>query len=127
MDGGVMLARGFYEMWGKCRQYLLPAIEYTHGTHNEDDIIIMVLAGKLKLWEGARSAMLTEFCQFPRMKTLNVFIGGGDLEELQEMEKQLVPFARENGCARITGCGRLGWTKSLPGYEKGGFFMHKDI
>ncbi len=105
----------------------MPALEYTNGTHTEDDVIIMILAGKLKLWEGQRSAMLTEFSQFPRMKVLNVFIGGGDLDELREMEKQLVAHARENGCTRITGCGRLGWTKSLPGYEPGGYFMRKDI
>lgn len=128
MDGGTIIqTRSLFEIWTKCREFLLPAIEYTNGTHTEDDVIVMILSGRLKLWEGRRSAMLTEFSTFPRMKTLNVFIGGGDLDELREMEQQLIPFAKENGCTRITGCGRLGWTKTLPGYSPGGYFMYKDL
>jgi len=120
-------ALSFFATWQKYREYLLGAIEYTYGTHTEDDVLLMIIAGRLRIWTGEKSALVTEFQEYPQMKVLNVFIGGGDLDELRDMEKNLIPFARANGCKRITGTGRLGWTKTLPGYAPGGYFMYKDI
>jgi hypothetical protein len=113
--------------WEPHRKYLCEAIEYTNGTHTEDDVLTMIASGQLTLWAGEKSALVTEFSQFPRMKCLNVFIGGGDLEELRELETKVVPYAKQHNCTRITGAGRLGWTKTLPGYQTGGHFMFKDI
>lgn len=107
---------------------LCEAIEYTYGTHTEDDVVAMILGGKLTLWKTDKAACVTEFSQYPQMKILNVFIGGGDLEELIRIRDDLlVPFAEAHGCKRITGVGRPGWSRVLPGYTNGGISMYKDI
>ena len=117
-----------FEAWQKARPILEPALEEAKGTHTIDDVCLMVGKGHFTLWVGEKSAMLTEFVTFPRMKALNVFIGGGDLSELRKMEdEQLGPFAKQQGCSRITGAGRKGWTKTLPGYTFAGIYMHKDL
>lgn len=117
-----------FATWEKAKPFLEDAILETKGTHTMDDVCLMVGAGHFTLWLTEKSALLTEFVQFPRMKTLNCFAGGGDLKDLIELrEEKLIPFAKKNGCARITGAGRKGWTKTLPGFEFGGVYMHKDI
>tara|TARA_Y100000310_G_scaffold42879_1_gene40046 strand:- start:57 stop:377 length:321 start_codon:yes stop_codon:yes gene_type:complete len=106
----------------------LPAIEYLHGTHTADDVIVSLIKGELRLWPGQESALVTEFIQYPRLKALHVFIGGGDLHELTTViEPQLVICARQNQCQRITGIGRKGWEKALPDYEKRMILMEKDL
>jgi len=117
-----------FEMWARARPFIEPAIPELKGTHTIDDVTLMLGAGMLRLWLWPRSALLTEITLTPRVKALNCFLGGGDLDELRRMEaEQLVPFAKANGCNRITGGGRKGWKRVLPGYECGGIYMHKDI
>lgn len=117
------------EEWGKAREYLLPALEYCGGTHSEDDIICGLIQGQYKLWLWEKSAHLTEFRQYPRMKALNIFLVGGDMEELFAHEPKICAFALKNGATRITNGGRVGWERALIplGYQKLGIVMAKDI
>lgn len=117
-----------FDAWAKAKPFIELSIPELHGTHTIDDIALMVGAGHLRIWNGEKSAVLTEITRTPRIKALNCFIGGGDLEELLKIrDEKLVPFAKENDCTRITGAGRKGWSRALPGYEYGGIYMHKDI
>lgn len=117
-----------FDAWAKAKPILEPAIVETKGTHSVDDVCLMVGLGHFTLWVWEKSALLTEFVQYPRMKVLNCFAGGGDFEELvAKRDAELVPFAQKNGCSRIVGAGRKGWEKKLPGYQFGGIYMHKDI
>lgn len=122
--------------WARVKPFLLPAIACTNGTHTVDDVLLMLGAGQLTLWPGAKAALITEIEQKPRMKVLNVFLGGGDVRELIQIENRLVDFARAQGCTRITGGSRRsvseggkydGWQRVLPGYVFGGNFYYKDI
>jgi hypothetical protein len=107
---------------------LLPAIAETNGTHTEDDVLVMLLAGKAKLWMGEKTAAITEFVTYPQMRVLNVWLAGGDLEELRKMEaEQFIPFAREQGCKRITCGGRPGLSRVKSDWSRGGVFMYKDL
>jgi len=117
--------------WSKYRDFILPSLVHSHGSHNEDDIISGVLQGDdkggFKLWKGDGAAIISHFIQFPQMKILNVWLGGGDLKELLKMEPQISAYAKANGCAQVRGGGRAGWTKALPSYEQIGIVMYKEI
>ena len=113
--------------WQKCRDILLPAIERTNGTHTEDDVLAGLIKGELKLWRGERSAVVTEFVLYPRLKALGFFLIGGDLEELlNDLEPKICAYALKNGCSRVQGGGRKGWERVLD-YKFDGVFMHKDL
>jgi hypothetical protein len=117
-----------FAAWDKAKPLLEEALVETKGTHTIDDVCLMVGAGHFKLWCGEKSAAVTEFIQMPRMKILSVFICGGELEELRKMEtEKLIPFAKENGCTRIIGAGRAGWSRVPSDWTRGGVYMHKDI
>lgn len=116
-----------FETWIKVRPHLLKAIEETNGTHTEDDVLISLLMGKSKIWTGEKSAIITEIVLYPQIKVVNCWLGGGDLTELLEMEKQIVAYAKAEGCGRVTGGGRFGWNKVLKDYRISGTYMYKDL
>jgi hypothetical protein len=113
--------------WELHREKLIEAIEYTNGTHKEDDVLVAILSGALTLWADENGAVVTEIMNYPQIKVLNMFIVAGNLGLLESMEPRLIEYAKQNGCKRITGGGRKGWTRSLPGYSEAGYFMYKDL
>lgn len=118
-----------FKEWERVRGFLLPALEYCGGTHNEDDVIVGILQGQYRIWAWDKSAHLTETKQFPRLKVCNIFLAGGDKTELLEKEAIIAKWARSQGCERMHMGGRIGWEKVLPeiGYQKIGILMMKDI
>lgn len=113
--------------WARHRPKLLEAIEYTNGTHTEDDVLAMILLGRLTLWADDAGAFVTEFIDYPRMKVVNLFLVAGERDKMWPLEAQVVAHGKANGCKRIMGGGRRGWTRVLPEYHDGGAFMYKDI
>ena len=117
-----------FKQWDRARALLIPAVPELKGTHTIDDICLMVGAGHFRVWMGEQSVVLSEFTQTPRIKALNLFLCGGDLSELRGMlDAQIVPYARANGCTRITGAGRAGWSRVPSDWTRGGVYMHIDI
>ncbi|TAK98939.1 MAG: hypothetical protein EPO08_17705 [Rhodospirillaceae bacterium] len=90
-------------------------------------MLVALLQGRLRLWAGEKSAIVTEIVTFPRLKAVNCFLVGGDLSELFMIEKKIVEYAKAEGCSRITGGGRFGWTRVLKDYKVVGSFMYKDV
>lgn len=113
--------------WEAARDWLLPTLEHCHGTHNEDDVIARVITGEYKLWRFEKCAVVTMFIQYPRLKALNVFMAGGDLEDLKTKQPEIERWAREQGCTRIVSGGREGWIRAFPDYSKHGALYYKDL
>lgn len=116
--------------WVRVRDWLNPSIEKTFGTHTEEDVFLMCATGQngSRLWVFENSCAITEFQQFPQMKVCNLFLVGGDLEELLSKEPEISKFAKENGCSRLTGAGRNGWKRTHPdGWNFSCTALYKDI
>lgn len=114
--------------WSLCRDALLPAIELTHGTHNEDDIIAGIVTGQYKLWRKGSSGVVTDIALYPRMKCLNYFLIGGDMTDIKALNTDIEVYAKQQGCARITGlAARRGWERFLSDFTIGGSYMYKDL
>lgn len=115
------------EEWIRVRSFLLPAIELLGGTHNETDVLAMVLAGQLKLWTSPNAAALTQINQYPRLRETSVFAAGGNKEELIAMESDWVLYAADNKCNRLRIEGRKGWEKARPEFRFLSTTLVKDI
>lgn len=115
--------------WGHCREAMLKAIERCDGTHTEDDVLAMLLQGRLKLLREGRSGVVVEVVEYPRLKALHCFLGAGNMDEILRIEERLPALARSLGCSRVTLCGRHGWAKVLPnrGWEAVTTFMQKEV
>ena len=101
----------FYER----KKYIEDALEYTKGTHTLDDIWVGVVRGDFQFWPGDKSAIITEIQIYPRQKVMHIFLAGGDLDELLEMEKSVRAYATTIGCNSMSISGRRGWVRIFEG------------
>lgn len=95
------------------KHFITPALDRGGNTHTWDDIVQGIREFRFQLWTGERAAAITEIIDYPRKRVLNVFLAGGDKDELLEMLESARAFGRANGCASLTMAGRQGWQRVL--------------
>lgn len=88
-------------------------MEYSGGTHNFDDVEAGLALGKMQLWPAPKGCIVTEIVVYPRKKVLNVFLGGGELDQLLDMHEDVIAWSKAQGCVALTITGRYGWKKPL--------------
>ena len=100
----------------KQRDNIIAALSFTGGTHTFNDIVHMVVSGRLTFWELENSFFISEFIEYPRQKHLHVFLAGGKFSEIIAMQDRMKSYAAFNGCNKITISGRPGSTRRLPNF-----------
>ena len=99
------------EAWLKSRKYILEALDRGIDSHSEKDVFYAIARGDAQLWTGQKSACVTEIVTYPNFKMIRFWLGGGNLEELKEMEKPICEWAKSIGCKKSIKLGRNGWSK----------------
>ena len=97
----------------RCQDWIEAALEYSGGTHDFGDIVEAVKKGQMQLWPAPKGCMVTELIAYPKLKALHIFLAGGELRQLLEMEDSIVNWAKGQNCGRITLNGRSGWERVL--------------
>jgi hypothetical protein len=100
----------------RCREWIEAALEYSGGTHNFADIVHGIHSNKMQLWPSAKGCIVTEIVVYPRKKLINIFLGGGELNQILDMHSDVISWAKQQGCSGMTMTGRLGWKKPLAEY-----------
>ena len=112
-------------LWSRARPWLQDALAHAGGTHEIEDVLGAIGEGRLQLWLGERCAGVTEILTFPRKRMLNLFLAGGDLDEMKTLQAGLEAFARAHACDGMMFSGRLtraarrasGWGRAWPDYQ----------
>lgn len=103
--------------WERCSPWIENALAYALGTHTIDDVWDMVQRGDAVFWPGKKSAVVTEFHEFPRLKSLHFWLCGGDLKELvRDMRPCIEAWGAAQGATRFTTAGRDGWQRAMSPY-----------
>jgi len=97
----------------RCRKWIEDALDYSEGTHIFDDIVAAVLTGRMQLWPAENCCAVTEITHYPRKKAIHVFLLGGNLEGILDLEESMAEFGGVNGCSAMTGAGRPGWERVM--------------
>lgn len=97
----------------RCAAWIDAALDYGGGTHGIEDVRVAVAEGRMQLWPGERCALVTELVQYPRLKAVRIFAGGGDMGEMLQVSEAVMRWAAEEGCQRVEGFGRAGWMRAL--------------
>jgi len=97
----------------RCRPWIEAALEYSGGTHDFGDIASAVMTGHMQLWPAPKGCMVTEIITYPKIKALHIFLAGGELRQLLQMEDSIASWAKSQNCGRITLNGRPGWKRVL--------------
>jgi hypothetical protein len=115
--------------FARCSKWLEAALEYSGGTHGIEDIAAGVKEGRYQFWPAPNAAAITEIIVYPRLKALNWFLAGGDLDELKVMRPHVELWAKQHGCTRSTIAGRRGWERTFKdeGYEPKWFVLSKEL
>ena len=112
----------------RCRPYLEAAMAFG-DSHTFTSIVQGLVAGRLLLWPGERSALLCEWQDGPR-PVLHYFLGGGEMDEIARMEAEVTEWAKGMGFKRLTLYGRPGWCRSFlreRGWKSKWVVMEKEI
>ncbi len=110
----------------RCRPWIEAALKHAGPFYTFDDVKAEVLAGDAILWPGKKSAVVTQFWDFPNSKAINFWLAGGDLDELTAMHDSISEWAKTQGCAHAIIAGRAGWSKAL-GYKPAWTAMTKEL
>jgi hypothetical protein len=113
----------------RCRPWIEAALQYSGGTHTFDDVADMIATGRLQLWPAMHGCLVTEIVDYPQKRVFNVFLAGGTLAQLFDMDPDVVTWARAMGCTAATLHGRRGWTRALTelGWRETLTTMEKDL
>lgn len=99
----------------RCRPWIEAALEYSGGTHEFADIEEGLRTGMMQLWPAPNGCLVTEITKFPQKLVVNVFLGGGDKDQLVAMHPSVIAWAKQQGCTAATIHGRAGWVRALKG------------
>ena len=69
----------------RCKTWIEAALEYSGGTHDFEDVVQGITLGTMQLWPTPKGCIVTEIVIYPKKKVLNVFLGGGELEQIMDM------------------------------------------
>lgn len=103
------------------RDQIEAALQYADGSHRFEDIVAAVEAGRMQFWPGPGSAIITEILETPGYKSVNFFLAGGELPELERMTPVVLEWAKAEGCTKAIFAGRPGWERTFltrTGWEK---------
>lgn len=109
------LDRRLYDELVRLRPHIDAALEYSGEmpTHTFNDIVDGIEAKKFQAWPGMRSILISEILAYPRKKGVHIFLAGGDLDELIDMQEDVATWAKAIGADHLSLCGRRGWKKAL--------------
>lgn len=97
----------------RCKPWIEAALEYSGGTHTFEDIEKGIQESRMQLWPAPRGCIVTEIVVYPRKKYLNVFLAGGELDQILDMDTDVKAWAKQHGCDAAMMSGRIGWKKPL--------------
>ena len=113
----------------RCWHWLEEAMK--HGfpagiiSHTKDDLKEMVISNDAQLWSTPNGACLTCVTVYPRVSIVQIWLMGGDYEELMTKHADAVfRWGQSIGASLVYVQGRKGWTRRLRGR---GFVEHQAI
>ena len=92
---------------------LVEALARAGGTHTIHDVLDQCQEGKARMWHREGAVIVTEVYEYPQTKVIHFWLAGGELKSVIALSREVLDWARANGCKRATLAGRKGWTKAL--------------
>lgn len=94
----------------------------------EAEVLALLESGQATLWPGKRSAMVTQLIRAEELFG-HVWLGGGDLRELLELQPGAEAWGRAQGAVAVRINGRPGWARVLRrrGFEPFGSELRKAL
>ena len=122
------LTRMFDEI-NRSKKYLEPVFD-KFDTYNWEDVVRNIVQGRWFLLAYPKGALLIEFLQYHRKKTMYILGAGRDLDEITNAQADLERIEKDQGCKDIEIRGRKGWenvAKRFKGYKTHYVVINKEL
>jgi len=107
------MAASINEELERCKDWIEAAIEYSGGTHEWSDIVEGIHSLRYQFWPAEKGCAVTEIIMFPKKKIFHVFLAGGEMDQIVDMNDSAAQFAKAQGCDGMSIAGRKGWSRVL--------------
>ncbi len=104
-----------YEDLIRLRLHIEAALEYSGQTptHTFMNIVEGIESGRFRAWCGKDAIAICEPMTYPLKRGVHIFLAGGNLEELIEIQDEIAVWAKAAGADHLSLCGRKGWERAL--------------
>ena len=107
------IMEGLREEMERCRGWIESALDHGGNTHDFEDIYEAVNAGFMQFWPAKDACAITEVIDYPKKKVFHVFLAGGNMDTIVDMNESAQAFAEMQGCNGMSIAGRKGWQRVL--------------
>lgn len=107
------MAASINEELERCKDWIQAALEYSGGTHEWSDIVEGIHSLRYQFWPAEKGCAVTEIIMFPKKKIFHVFLAGGEMDQIVDMNDSAAQFAKAQGCDGMSIAGRKGWSRVL--------------
>jgi len=107
------MAASINEELERCKDWIEAALERCGGTHEWSDIVEGIHSLRYQFWPAEKGCAVTEIIVFPRKKIFHVFLAGGEMDQIVDMNDSAAHFAKAQGCDGMSIAGRKGWSRVL--------------
>jgi hypothetical protein len=103
---------GWLDGFDRLAPYLQQALVLA-GTHDLEDVRRALSQGRMQLWPGLKSAIVTQIVDHPQRRELVFFLAAGNLPEIQALYPIVLQWGAMTGCTHAVFMGRLGWSRTF--------------
>lgn len=103
------------------------ALAYSRDTHSLVQVVDAIKDGSAQFFPLENSVIVTEVVDYPKKSVCRIWLAGGNMDELVEAEKKIVPWAKSHGCSGMEIIGRKGWERQLKDYNAASTVLIKEI
>lgn len=102
----------------RCAPWIEAALDRAGGTWTLAEVRDLLAEERLQIWPTRSSVMVTKINDYQNGKRImSIWLGGGNLKEIQQNVPRLEEWAKSAGCTSISITGRRGWLRALAGYR----------
>lgn len=93
------------------RAKLARALERAGDLYSVDDLLERIADGRMQAHVSRETICVTEISVYPRRRVLTMILLAGDLEDGEDLHRQVLAFARRVEVDAIVAQGRHGWAR----------------
>lgn len=115
--------------WTRAEPFFRKALKYAGNLWTLDEVKALIEEGEAHFWFSNTGYVVTQFSYSPRVKLLNFWLLGGDLDGLEALLPSIEVWAIQNDCLVFMGTGRRGFMKRFAplGYKPKAVTLIKDM
>ena len=93
------------------RAKLAKALKRAGDLYSVADILERIADGRMQAHVSRETIAVTEISVYPKARTLTMILLVGDLDDGEDLHRQVFDFARKMECDAVVAQGRRGWAR----------------